>query len=880
MMRRILTKYGSLPMIEHHIFASRNDDDLVDLWDQLGGVDHRPDYRFDQNFYTSLYSDVTGTETDCVNHFDKHGLQEGRVPNRYQQAIQGAKEPFFDLLSDLIIEPRLSAMIKSGHQDALELAFELVSLGDPIDKTISNFSQQHYLKLYRDIYEAGIDPLTHYLKSGFQEQRRVLDAIREDVRKGAQNFDPARPTCLICTHEFSRSGAPVVARDMAREAASTHNVIVMALREGDLLDDFLQTSCHVIISVAPHEDWDFFGVPDLEFIDFAVLNSVETFPFIKPIVAAGIPCAAYIHEYFDYILPSYKATFIALFANAIIFSSSVVQKSWDGLLQDVKVNVLRDSGLLAQAKLNFTPVENERCLKARDRLSEILGIDCRTRRIIYGAGEMQIRKGTDLFVIAAQQIREIDPEVLFVWIGNGANHEDIHFGVWLDKHIREADANAPDGNLFTIPAGPYYQDVAAAADVLFLPSRLDPLPNVVFDAAKNGCTTVLFQNATGFDDENYDGIPSLVRVPYGDLTTACRSLLRAPRKLSTYRSPPVNDTVPHEADIFNNIKFILDQSCTEDTALPAAVSDVSVLFRGDSMDEFEAPRRQERGRLTALGRRAIWPDVPTARGALIEEGTWMHRRSVIEPYANFAPDAPELANMLPLHIHVHAHYIDELAHDFSTLVTYHLVDEIVVTTDTNNKKRKIEDFAVNAGLTVDVRVVPNQGRDILPFLRVVADHEGSDSALWCHVHQKKSITSTRGGDAWRKFLMHMVLGDETHVASAVTRIARTGTGLVTAFDPYIVGWAGSRRLLPDIERRLGKSLPSAPLLFPVGNMFWTRAGVARSMLDLFGRNYAWPNEPLPNDGTVYHMIERLWPAMAAQNKLESVFLDSPRAKRT
>jgi glycosyltransferase involved in cell wall biosynthesis len=871
-------------MIEKSIFPSNNaNHDLVSLWDELGGAAHRPDYRFDSNFYRSIYSDVTGEESDCINHFAKHGLLEGRVPNRYQQAIQGAKAQFFDLLSDLITDPRLIAVIEAGHQDALELAFELVSLGDPIDKTISNFSQRHYLRLYKDIAEAGIDPLTHYLKSGFQEQRRVLDAIRTNVRKGTQDFDPTRPTCLICTHEFSRSGAPVVARDMAREAAHTHNVVVMALRDGALLNEFIETACHVIVSTDPFEDWDFFGVPELETIDFAILNSVETFPFIKPIVASGIPCAAYIHEYFDYILPNHKATFIALFANAIIFSSSVVRKSWDGLLQDVHFNVVRDSGLLAQAKLNFTPIEKERCFKARARLSAVLGIDCGTRRIVYGAGEMQIRKGTDLFVIAAQHVREIDPETLFVWIGNGANHEDIHFGVWLDKHMREANANAPDGNLFVIPAGPYYLDVAAAADVLFLPSRLDPLPNVVFDAAKNGCTTVVFQNATGFDDANYDNIPSLERIPYGDLTTACRSLLRAPRKLSTYRYPPVHEALPdvgqNDPNIFNNIKTIIEHAGAQDTALPAAVSDISVLFRDDGMDALEAPRRQEFGRLTALGRRAIWPDVSTAREALIEEGGWMHRRSVIEPHASFAPNAPELVDMPPLHIHVHAHYLGELAHDFSTLVTYRLADEIVVTTDTDSKKRKIEDFAANAGLTVDARVVSNQGRDILPFLHVVADHYAPDTALWCHVHQKKSISSTTGGDAWRAFLMQLILGSETHVAAAVTRISRVGTGLVTAFDPYIVGWAGSRRLLPDIERRLGRSLPSTPLLFPVGNMFWTRAGVARGMLDLFGSNYAWPNEPLPNDGTVYHMIERLWPAIAAQNKLESVFMDSPGSKR-
>ena len=55
-------------------------------------------------------------------------------------------------------------------------------------------------------------------------------------------------------------------------------------------------------------------------------------------------------------------------------------------------------------------------------------------------------------------------------------------------------------------------------------------------------------------------------------------------------------------------------------------------------------------------------------------------------------------------------------------------------------------------------------------------------------------------------------------------------------------------------------------------MFWTRADVARRMLHLFGSAHPWPNEPIPSDGTEFHLIERLWPAMAAEMDLDAVFL--------
>jgi hypothetical protein len=66
-------------------------------------------------------------------------------------------------------------------------------------------------------------------------------------------------------------------------------------------------------------------------------------------------------------------------------------------------------------------------------------------------------------------------------------------------------------------------------------------------------------------------------------------------------------------------------------------------------------------------------------------------------------------------------------------------------------------------------------------------------------------------------------------------------------------------------------LPAQPLLFPVGNMFFCRARVATAMLDLFGPDYPWPEEPIAMDGTEYHLIERLWPAVAAKLGLESRF---------
>lgn len=106
----------------------------------------------------------------------------------------------------------------------------------------------------------------------------------------------------------------------------------------------------------------------------------------------------------------------------------------------------------------------------------------------------------------------------------------------------------------------------------------------------------------------------------------------------------------------------------------------------------------------------------------------------------------------------------------------------------------------------------------------------------------------------------------------MTHLRDPGVGLVAPFDPYFIPWDASRALLPRVAPRLPGPLPDNPLLFPVGNMFFVRSTVVRAMNDLFGAAYPWPNEPIPNDGTEFHLIERLWPAMAAQCGLASVFV--------
>jgi len=839
-------------------------------------ADTRPDFRFDPDFYAAQYPDLYATGLHAAEHYWTHGRAEGRLGNLYQR-VAATKADIDARIAALVVDPSLSEKIARGEDGACELAFELIALGSPLDGQVSDFSQDYYLTLYPDLTKADMPPFLHFMLHGLSEGRRSLKDVRANQHEGALPFDPAKPTCMICVHECSRSGAPIVGLDLVRKASLDHNVVVAGLRGGALQEQFIEASCLVLLSEDPAEDMPYFQHPALQAISFAILNSVECYRFTKALVGMGIPFTSYLHEYSDYILPPYKANFMALYSDLLIFSSDAVRNSWAHILEDLDFDVARDSRIIAQRHLVLGTVTARAHRAARDRLARLIGRDLDGKRVVVGAGHAQWRKGTDLFVMTAQVLRKTDPDTVFVWIGDGLNHEDIYFGTWLDKHMREAGANTPDGNLHFLPAGEYYQDVLRASDVLFLSSRLDPLPNVVFDAMQVGSSVVRFRGASGFDDKTYSSQPGLHDVAYGDIHAAARALQDiAPKRPAGKSRADADLTAP---DLFALISKALHARLSQQRyfAIGPGDYDVPVLFGTTQKDA--ANRVREREKIWSYERRRVWKSQAAVRANIAASENWIHRGMQIETYAPRAPDRP----VPPFSMHIHAFYTDDLRHDLGKYSLYRQAERILVTTDTSQKADEISAIFENVGLAADILIGSNTGRDILPFLNLFREGPAANDpkdAIWCHVHQKKSGASALAGDVWREFLMTILLGDDAQTSCALDRIAEPDTGLVGAFDPYAISWAGSRRLLQGIEPQLPGPLPKHPILFPIGNMFWTKAGVVTRMNALFGPDYPWPNEPIANDGTVFHLIERLWPAAAAMCELQSVFLDKPDQKRT
>lgn len=831
----------------------------------------RPNFRIDPQHYMAQVSVQVDHPSELMQHYEAYGRASGHMPNLYAQIVSqvGALD---EVLTELVVDLELTKAMEAGQPGAHELAFELIHLGKPVDAAVSDFSINSYLQMHEDILKAGIDPLVHYLCHGFGEKRRILRDIRKNQYSGQLPYRPDRPTCLIAVHECSRTGAPIVGRDLAREAAKTHNVIVSALRDGPLLDDFRETSCQVVITDTPLQDFDVFIGEALKKIDFAIINSVETWSYVPLLISKDIPFAAYIHEYTNYTFPSFKSTFAALLTDLVVFSSEHVRESWQGRLKDIGFDIERDSFIIPQRPLMVGGVGKEEIREARKRLSTLIGRDLSNVRLVCGAGHLQWRKGPDLFAMTSQICRKNDPETVFLWVGDGLNREEANFGTWMDVHLHQIGAGQPGSNLYFLPAGPAYMDILAASDVMFVSSRLDPLPNVVFDALEQGCRILLFEGASGFADSRYSALEQVSSVDYANPAAAAAEIISLPRKQPLENDAKISKAQP---ELFARICAALDERLAQQSYFVRGASqiDVPMMFTSEPKDLML--RTREREKMMRYRRRLVWRDLDEVEREIEASDNWTHSRMRLTPYATVKSETlPTFA------LHIHAYYTDDLAEDLREFAIYHLARRIVVTTDTEAKGEEIRKIMKIKGLTPEIVQVTNTGRDILPFMNLFQPGGASDrDELWCHLHQKKSVNTTKSGDIWRRFLMRILLGDAENISNAVTTLAQDGVGLVAPFDPYFIPWNESRLLLPKFADRLPGPMPENPLLFPVGNMFWVRRQVVEAMNELFGSNYPWPNEPIANDGTEFHLIERLWPAMAAQLRLESVFVHKLDEKR-
>ncbi len=163
---------------------------------------------------------------------------------------------------------------------------------------------------------------------------------------------------------------------------------------------------------------------------------------------------------------------------------------------------------------------------------------------------------------------------------------------------------------------------------------------------------------------------------------------------------------------------------------------------------------------------------------------------------------------------------------------------------------------------VDIRVVPNRGRDVAAKLVGFSDvYDHYEFVL--HLHTKKSPHHASLRD-WRGYILSTLLGSKEIVETIFGLFLasdRLGFILPQHFEPTRnwINWGGNFDRASDLAAEMDVQLTRAAALdFPAGSMFWARTAAVKPLLNLRMTFADFEAEPAPIDGTTAHAIERLF----------------------
>lgn len=230
-------------------------------------------------------------------------------------------------------------------------------------------------------------------------------------------------------------------------------------------------------------------------------------------------------------------------------------------------------------------------------------------------------------------------------------------------------------------------------------------------------------------------------------------------------------------------------------------------------------------------------------------------------------DAPKIL------VHLHVYYLDGIQKVLNRLKAIPVHFDMLVTTDDEKKCGEIRSAVESARLdcTLDFALGPNRGRDIAPFL-ISAMPRMKDYDLGLHLHVKKSVEKEEVGTAWLEHNLKCLLHDRVYVNAVLElfeREPKCGIVLPKLFSPIrpFIHWSQNKPLAIGFLESIGVpgKMTDEELVFPVGMMFWFRPKALEQLANFDGGYEYFPEEPIADDATVAHAIERSINCITAHN---------------
>lgn len=387
------------------------------------------------------------------------------------------------------------------------------------------FDTVRYMVRNPDLANAPIVPAVHFDKYGRAEGRVAHSTWYDHPDAAKATHNPDLPTVVILTHEASRTGAPIVALNIARTLAETHNVISWVDDDGPLTADFGAVSTRVLIDYGNPRDMEAALrqiIADTG-IKVAIVSSVVSSLAMPALRMAGVPVISLIHEFADYVAPLGKTSRMALYSDAAVFPADLVRSACAREIDALGLGPAPDMLKIRPQGYNVAG-GGEAELTASDLMDLIDAPKDRSRcRIMFGAGWVQPRKGVDLFLQVATALKD-DPDYdwRFIWVGGNYHPDtDMVVSIYLAHQMREAGLTS---QMTFLPEQKSLEPFWEISDIFLMSSRLDPYPNVALEALYRSVPVVCFQGATGIADLSVD-YPFAVRAaPFADIEASARDV--------------------------------------------------------------------------------------------------------------------------------------------------------------------------------------------------------------------------------------------------------------------------------------------------------------------------------------------------------------------
>lgn len=813
---------------------------------------------YDWDYYLYQYPDVAASGIDPRDHYFLYGRHEGR-----------------------------SAVVPVPGED----------VSDKPDT--GDYDWEFYLRNYPDIAAAGIDPSQHFFQFGRDEGRIAVLPELKFIGSPEEDFDPARETVLVVSHEASRTGAPILSLNLVRILSKRYNVVALLLGGGVLVEAFREAGA----VVAGPCEMRHYPIATQMILDklflrcrfkYALVNSIESRFVLSSLARHFIPSVSLLHEFASYTRPRDAFRQALFWSTSSVFSANLTLQSALDEYPDLDETIAH---IMPQGRceLPFAALDE----KARNAEIKRLMNALRPSSVpadaflVIGAGSVQLRKGVDYFIECASRILRANParSFRFVWIGHGFDPDkDVGYSVYLADQIQRAGI---EEHITFLKDTSELDFVYEQADVLLMTSRLDPLPNVSIDALCVGLPVVCFESTTGIADIlSEEQLGDTCVAGYLDTADMAEKLLNLSSDPQLYQQV-VSRSREMASRRFNMDAYVeqLDQlagtlidKAKQEAEDVAQIAQANVL-RSDFVSLSERPEQtqdeviREYVRAWACGVDQRKP-FPGFHPGIYKE---QHESLKVDPLADFIrkgrPQGPWLAPVITpeertkaiprvkVALHLHVSHPKLLGEVLGRLKHNKFLPDLFISSPSDDLRTEISrQLSGYAGRLVEVLTVPEDKADIGPFFGTLGRKISQQYDFIGHLHTQASEDADDDSEveAGHNFLLENLLGGKSGAMMdrIISRMHDDATlSIVFPDDPN----AESMGSLRPIVQHWAKNIEIEPLreylYFPVAAMFWARADQLEALWDLAVQL---PDDRASvEDDVALHAMERLIPLSLA-----------------